>query len=85
MTLTTAWPLALAAWGQLLEVVVVGSVAGIGLGLTFALLVRGAAQSSAIRHGERTGSLALNLLLVAVSGLLCVAAVTFAVYELVSG
>ena len=78
-------PLALSVWGELLEVIVVGSIAGIGLGITFAFLVRGAAQSSAIRHGERSGSLALNLLLVAVTGLICVGAVVFAVYEMING
>jgi len=78
-------PLGLSVWGELLEVVVVGSIAGVGLAIAFGFLVRGAAQSSAIRHGEREGSLALNLLLVAATGLICVAAVVFAVYEMVSG
>jgi hypothetical protein len=78
-------PLGLSVWGELLEVVLVGSIAGIGLAIAFAFLVRGAAQSTSIRLGERSGSLALNLLTVAVTGLICVGAVVFAVYEMVSG
>ncbi|MDO9406817.1 hypothetical protein [Patulibacter sp.] len=78
-------PLALSVWGELLEVIVVGAVAGIGLAIAFAFLVRGAAQSSAIRHGEREGSLVLNLALVALTSAICIGAVVFAVYEMVSG
>ena len=85
MSPATTPPLALSVWGELLEVILVGSIAGIGLGIAFAFLVRGAAQSSAIRHGERTGSLALNLLLVAATGLICVGAVVFAIYEMING
>lgn len=78
-------PLALSVWGELLEVVIVGSVAGVGLAIAFAFLVRGAAQISAIRHGEHDGPLAPNLLLVAASGLICVGAVVFAIYSMLTG
>lgn len=78
-------PLALSVWGELLEVVIVGSVAGVGLAIAFAFLVRGAAQVSAIRHGERAGGLAPNLLLVAISGLVCIGAVAFAIFEMLNG
>ena len=80
-----AAPLALSVWGELLEVILVGSISGIGLAIAFAFLVRGAAQSSGIRHGEREGSLVLNLALVAATGLICVGAVVFAVFEMING
>lgn len=82
---TTSPPLALSVWGELLEVVIVGGVAGIGLAIAFAFLVRGAAQISAIRHGEHAGSLGPNVVLVAVSGLVCVGAVVFAIYTMLTG
>jgi hypothetical protein len=85
MSALAAPPLALSVWGELLEVILVGSISGIGLAIAFAFLVRGAAQSSAIRHGEREGSLVLNLALVAATGLICVGAVVFAVYEMING
>lgn len=82
--MSSSTPLALSVWGELLEVVLVGSIAGIGLSIAFAFLVRGAAQVSAIRHGERDGGLLPNLLLAVTSGLICIGAVVFAVYEMVS-
>lgn len=74
----------LSVWEQLLEVIVVGSIAGIGLSVAFSFLVRGVTQAgSARREGE--GAVLPNLVLAVVSGLVCVAAVVFAVYEMVSG
>jgi hypothetical protein len=75
----------LSVWEQLLEVVLVGSVAGIGLAIAFSFLVRGVTQAGAARREEHGGAFLPNVALAAVSGLVCVAAVVFAVYEMVNG
>lgn len=78
-------PLASVAWGDLLEVVVVGSAAGVGLAIAFAFLVRGVIQATTAGREGRTSAVVPNALLAAVSGLVCLAAVVFAVYEMVNG
>ncbi|WP_022929166.1 hypothetical protein [Patulibacter americanus] len=75
----------LSVWEQLLEVIVVGSIAGIGLSIAFSLLVRGIIQAGNARRGDGGSALLPNVALAAVSGLICVAAVLFAVYEMVDG
>jgi hypothetical protein len=75
----------LSVWEQLLEVVVVGSIAGIGLSVAFSFLVRGVTRAGSARRDGEGGALLPNLALAVVSGLVCVAAVVFAVYEMVSG
>jgi uncharacterized protein (DUF2062 family) len=55
--------LAAIAWGDLLEVVVVGAVAGIGLSVAFAVLVRGVIQAGAARREGRRSAVLPNLLL----------------------
>jgi hypothetical protein len=75
----------LSVWEQLLEVIVVGSIAGIGLSIAFSLLVRGIIQAGNARRGDGTSGLLPNVALAAVAGLVCVAAVVFAVYEMVNG
>jgi hypothetical protein len=76
---------ALSVWEQLLEVIVVGSIAGIGLSIAFSLLVRGIIQAGNARRDDGGGALLPNVALAAVSGLVCVGAVVFAVYEMVNG
>lgn len=78
-------PLAAVAWGDLLEVIVVGSIAGIGLAIAFAFLVRGVIQATTAGREGRTAAVLPNVLLAAVSGLACLAAVVFAVYEMING
>jgi NADP-dependent 3-hydroxy acid dehydrogenase YdfG len=73
------------AWGDLLEVVLVGGAAGIGLSIAFAFLVRGVIQAGAARREGRTSAVAPNVALAAVAGVVCLAAVVFAVYEMVEG
>jgi hypothetical protein len=75
----------LSVWEQLLEVVIVGSIAGIGLAIAFSFLVRGVTQAGHARRGDGEGGFLPNLALAAVSGVVCVAAVLFAVYEMVNG
>lgn len=77
--------LAAIVWGNLLEVVVVGAVAGIGLGIAFSLLVRGAIGTGTARREGRGAAVLPPLLLAVVSGAICLGAVVFAVYEMVSG
>jgi NAD(P)-dependent dehydrogenase (short-subunit alcohol dehydrogenase family) len=75
----------LSVWEQLLEVIVVGSIAGIGLSIAFSFLVRGVTLAGSARRDERPGGFLPNVALAVVSGLVCVAAVVFAVYEMVNG
>jgi uncharacterized membrane protein len=70
---------------QLLEVVLVGSVAGVGLAIAFSLLVRGLTQAGNARRGQPTGGFLRNVALAVASGAVCVGALVFAVLELVSG
>jgi hypothetical protein len=72
-------------WLELLEVVVIGSIAGIAVSTAFALLVRGVVHAGAARRDARRGAWISSLALTLVSGTACVAAVVFAVYEIVSG
>jgi NAD(P)-dependent dehydrogenase (short-subunit alcohol dehydrogenase family) len=78
-------PLAASVWRDLLEVVVVGAVSGVGLAIAFAFLVRGVTLAGSARREGATGVWARNAALGLVSGVVCLAAVVFAVYEIVSG
>jgi hypothetical protein len=73
------------AWDDLLEVIVVGSIAGVGLSIAFAFLVRGVIQAGTARREGRGSAVLPNLALATVSGAVCLAAVVFAVYEMVGG
>lgn len=73
------------AWGDLLEVVVVGGIAGVGLAIAFSLLVRGVIQAGAARREGRSAAVFPNLVLAGAAGLVCAAAVAFAVYEMLTG
>jgi hypothetical protein len=85
VTVLAAESSGLSVWEQLLEVIVVGSIAGVGLSIAFSLLVRGIIQAGNARRDDGAGALLPNVALAAVSGLVCVAAVLFAVYEMVNG
>ncbi|WP_157260799.1 hypothetical protein [Patulibacter minatonensis] len=73
------------AWDDLLEVLWVGALAGVGVAIAFAFLVRGVIQVGAARREGRPGAVLPNAALAAVSGAVCLAAVIFAVYEMVTG
>ncbi|MEV4423634.1 hypothetical protein AB0L40_27250 [Patulibacter sp. NPDC049589] len=78
-------PVAEIAWSDLGEVIVVGAIAGIGLAIAFAFLVRGVIQAGSARREGRGSAVLPNVLLASVSGLVCLAAVVFAVYEMING
>jgi NADP-dependent 3-hydroxy acid dehydrogenase YdfG len=78
-------PMAASVWEDLLEVVVVGAVSGVGLAIAFAFLVRGVTLAGSARREGDMGVWARNAALGLVAGVVCLAAVIFAVYEIVSG
>jgi len=71
-------------WGQLLEVVEAGLIAGVGISIAFSLLILGAVRATEARHESRTGSMVLHGALAAVALAVCVGAVGFGVSTMLS-
>ncbi len=66
-------------WGQLLEVVEAGLIAGIGITIAFSLLILGAVRATEARSESRTVSMVLHGALAAFALSVCLGAVVFGV------
>lgn len=72
-------------WMRILEVVLFGSVAGIGLSVAFAFALRGVVAANHARREGDVGAWARNAVLGLVAGLVCVGAIVFAFVEILAG
>jgi len=66
-------------WGQLLEVVEAGLLAGVGISVAFSLLILGTVRAGEARAASRTASALLHGLLALIALIVCVGAVVFGV------
>lgn len=73
----------MSVWEDLLEVIVVGGLAGIGLSIAFAFAIRGVVQAGAARREGRTRATAGYVALTTVAGAVCIAAVVFAIVTMI--
>lgn len=64
-------------WGQLLEVVIAGIVAGVGVTIVFSLVIYGTVRAADAQHESRIGAMIANGALALVSLILCLVAVGF--------
>ncbi|MBB4664004.1 hypothetical protein [Conexibacter arvalis] len=71
-------------WGQLLEVVEAGLIAGVGISVAFSLLILGAVRAGEARQESRTISMVLHGTLAAIMLIVCVGAVGFGVSTMLS-
>lgn len=71
-------------WGQLLEVVEAGLIAGVGISVAFSLLILGTVRASEARSESRTVSMVLHGALAAVALAVCLGAVVFGVSSMLS-
>lgn len=66
-------------WGQLLEVVEAGLIAGVGITVAFSLLILGTVRASEARQQSRSGKMALHGGLAAFALVVCLGAIVFGV------
>lgn len=71
-------------WGQLLEVVEAGLIAGIGISIAFSLLILGAVRATEARSESRTVSMVLHGALAAFALAVCLGAIVFGVSTMLS-
>ena len=71
-------------WGQLLEVVIAGLVAGIGISTVFSLMIFGAVRAAEAQQASRVPAMVLNAVIALVSFAICVAAVGFGLSAMLS-
>jgi hypothetical protein len=67
---------------DLLEVIVIGLVAGVGLSASFALAIRGIVEAGDARREGRGTSFVRHAAIAAVFLTVCVGAVAFAIYSM---
>ncbi|WP_210493921.1 hypothetical protein [Patulibacter sp. SYSU D01012] len=72
-------------WLRILEVVLFGSVAGVGLSVAFAFALRGVVAANQARRTGDMGGWVRNAALGLVAGLVCVGAIVFAFVEILAG
>lgn len=70
-------------WGDLLEVIVVGLIAGVGLSVAFAGAIRGIISAGASRREGEVAAFVGHAALAAVCLLVCIGAVVFAIYSMI--
>lgn len=66
-------------WGQLLEVVEAGMLAGVGISVAFSLLILGTVRFGEAREASRHGAAVLHGVLALVAMVVCVGAIVFGV------
>lgn len=71
-------------WGQLLEVVEAGLIAGVGISVVFSLVILGTVRAAEAQQQSRTGALIGYGLLALVAVAACLAAVAFGVSTMLS-
>ncbi|EHN10124.1 hypothetical protein PAI11_30170 [Patulibacter medicamentivorans] len=64
--------------GDLVEVVWMGLLAGVGLSVTFSLVIAAVVRAGTARRDGRDGAAVLHSAIAVVAGLVCLAAVAFA-------
>lgn len=69
---------------DLLEVIVVGLIAGVGLATAFALAIRAIVEAGDARRAGTTGRFVQHTVLATVFVLVCVGAVAFAIYSMIN-
>ncbi|MGX6447235.1 hypothetical protein ACVU7I_04105 [Patulibacter sp. S7RM1-6] len=72
-------------WTRILEVVLFGTVSGVGLSVAFAFALRGVVSANQARREGDMGAWARNVVLGLVAGLVCVGAIAFAFVEILAG
>lgn len=68
---------------DLLEVIVVGLIAGVGLSTAFALAIRAIVEAGDARRAGTVGRFARHTALATVFVLICIGAVAFAIYSMI--
>ena len=71
-------------WGQLLEVVEAGLIAGVGITVAFSLLILGTVRASEARQQSRSGKMVLHGAIAALALAVCVGAVGFGVSSMLT-
>lgn len=69
---------------DLLEVIIVGLIAGVGLSTAFALAIRAIVEAGDARRAGTTGRFARHAALATVFVLVCIGAVVFAIYSMIN-
>ena len=70
-------------WADLLEVIVVGLVAGVGLSIAFAGAIRAIMSAGTSRREGEVAAFAGHAALAGVCLLICIGAIAFAIYSMV--
>lgn len=68
---------------DLLEVIVIGLIAGVGLSTAFALAIRSIVEAGDARRAGTAGRFAQHAVIAAICVALCVGAVGFALYSMI--
>jgi hypothetical protein len=70
-------------WADLLEVIVVGLIAGVGLSIAFAGAIRAIMSAGTARREGEVAAFAGHAALAGVCLLICIGAVAFAIYSMI--
>ncbi len=68
---------------DLLEIVIVGLVAGVGLSIAFALAIRGIVEAGDARRAGESAAFARHTAIATLCLVICIAAVGFAIYSMI--
>jgi hypothetical protein len=71
-------------WGQLLEVIEAGLIAGVGISVAFSLVILGTVRAAEAQQQSRTGALIGYGVVALVAIVVCIGAVVFGVSTMLS-